>query len=392
MGSIYQRGDSGFWWMAFKDVTGKRVLRSTETTDRQKALLALRAAERQVAAQKAAGIVEHGPMTLDRYSKQWIAERRANGIRSVGDDGNRLKHVPASVLGLPIEKVTEDDIRDVVREAWRVNGLAPRMVHHIYAALRQIFKAAKRQGLISISPCTLTVADGDLPPKTDKNPAWRSSAIFSRSEAEALISDERIPEWRRVLYGMLFLGGLRINETTPRRWTDYDPAEEPLGRLTVSSHWDSKAKIEIAGTKTGAARAVPVHPALARLLAAWKLSGWAKHQGRRPGPSDLIVPRPEGGVLNSNRTLAILNENDLPLLEARPRRQHDARRTFISLALADGAHKDILCHVTHGAPKGDAFDLYNTPPWPALCAEVAKLRIKVRSATAVATARKKGAK
>jgi hypothetical protein len=70
---------------------------------------------------------------------------------------------------------------------------------------------------------------------------------------------------------------------------------------------------------------------------------------------------------------------DLERLELRPRRQHDARRTFISLAIADGARKDILRWVTHG-PEADIVDLYTTLPWHTLCEEVARLKIDLETA------------
>jgi integrase len=53
---------------------------------------------------------------------------------------------------------------------------------------------------------------------------------------------------------------------------------------------------------------------------------------------------------------------DLARLGLRKRRVHDLRRTFISLALADGARNDVLRWVTHG-PDGDIVDLYTTLPW-----------------------------
>ena len=65
---------------------------------------------------------------------------------------------------------------------------------------------------------------------------------------------------------------------------------------------------------------------------------------------------------------------DLELLALRPRRGHDLRRTFITLAQVDGARRDLLEVVTHG-PRGDIVSIYTTFPWPALCAEVAKLNI-----------------
>jgi hypothetical protein len=69
---------------------------------------------------------------------------------------------------------------------------------------------------------------------------------------------------------------------------------------------------------------------------------------------------------------------DLELLGLRGRRVHDTRRTFISLALANGANRDKLAWVTHG-PKGDIMSLYTTLPWESLCAKVAKLKVNLRS-------------
>jgi hypothetical protein len=76
---------------------------------------------------------------------------------------------------------------------------------------------------------------------------------------------------------------------------------------------------------------------------------------------------------------------DLDLLELRRWRGHDLRRAFISLALADGARRDLLETVTHG-PRGDIISVYNTPPWPALCEEVKKLRIELREGVVLAAA------
>jgi integrase len=43
---------------------------------------------------------------------------------------------------------------------------------------------------------------------------------------------------------------------------------------------------------------------------------------------------------------------DLAKLGLRPRRGHDLRRTFITLAQVDGARRDLLETVTHGS-RGD---------------------------------------
>jgi hypothetical protein len=68
---------------------------------------------------------------------------------------------------------------------------------------------------------------------------------------------------------------------------------------------------------------------------------------------------------------------DLELLGMRHRRGHDLRRTMISLARTDGARKDLLELCTHNPHKKQStIDVYTEFPWEALCAEVAKLKVK----------------
>jgi hypothetical protein len=67
---------------------------------------------------------------------------------------------------------------------------------------------------------------------------------------------------------------------------------EPLGALTIAFSYDSKHGV-LKPTESEDTRAVPVHPVLAKILAAWKLSHWERIYGHAPGPEDLIVPTPQ---------------------------------------------------------------------------------------------------
>ena len=139
---------------------------------------------------------------------------------------------------------------------------------------------------------------------------------------------------------------------------------EPLGALNLER------------TKTQVPRYIPVHPTLARILAEWKLAGWERAYDRAPNPEDLIVPTrnlTERPSPDAQHALLL----DLAALNIRPRRGHDLRRTFITLAQVDGARRDLLETITHG-PRGDIINVYTTFPWPALCAEVQKLNVSVR--------------
>ena len=219
----------------------------------------------------------------------------------------------------------------------------------------------------------------------DKDPNWRHQAVFTRAEVEQLISDERVPLDRRVFYALLFLTGMRVGEAVARRWRDIDTETEPLGTLTVGTHYLLEKRREAPATKTGVSRLVPIHPELARVLAEWKLRGFRAFLGRQPKPEDFIVPGARGTIRNAHYNLTLFHD-DQELLGLRERRQHDARRTFISLGIADGARIDILRWVTHGAP-GNVMGLYTTLPWSALCGEVSKLKVKRRGAAVTALLR-----
>jgi hypothetical protein len=58
------------------------------------------------------------------------------------------------------------------------------------------------------------------------------------------------------------------------------------------------------------------------------------------------------------------------------RRQHDARRTLVSLARAGGATPDALKVFTHGSSQG-IIDAYTTFPWTALCDAMLCVRLPI---------------
>jgi hypothetical protein len=167
----------------------------------------------------------------------------------------------------------------------------------------------------------------------------------------------------RALFDLQGCAGLRPGEASTLTWVQYDAKKEPLGCIGLDV------------TKTDCPRDVPVHGALAKMLAAWKLGGWERCYGRAPKPEDLVTPTLTMEPRNDKDALETLHE-DLGRLGLRPRRRHDLRGTFISLAQTDGALPHVLKRVTHGEPKA-IFDLYTTFQWPVLCAEVAKLRVEV---------------
>lgn len=350
----------------------KRI--STETTNRREAQAFLEEWLRVHPDGEDVARVATAGTTTDLIER-WIADREARGKRSAAHEAARLREYVIPRLGtIPADDLRPSQIRAFVRELERLPSprggvLAPRTVLHVYRTLRQVFADAVADELLDRNPVVLKRAD--MPKKLDKDPHWRAGAVFSAAEVAALVFDPRVPEDRRVLYALEFLGGLRTGETAARRWRDWNAAEEPLGSLVVTTSYDTRARTE-GPTKTKRPRRVPVHPTTADLLRRWKAGGWARTFGRPPAPDDLICPSPTGAFRNASLSHRYFTE-DLRTLGLRHRRHYDTRRTFISLGLAGGGRKDVLRWITHSP--GDVFDEYTTLPWAALCEAVAAIRI-----------------
>jgi integrase len=366
MGSIYPRGKK--LWARYKDEAGEWASAPTpfHIGEKPKAQRFVRELEARIDARKTVGAsvgLEPGEaITVVKYADRWISDRRALGIRSWNDDRARLRHALPALGEMQMENVRPRHLRDLVLQLRKTSALAPRSIRHVYATLTTMFRSAVADELLTATPCVL--AKGILPKKVDKDPSWRAGAIYTREEVERLISDLRIPQDRRVLYGLKGLAALRHGEAAGLRWRQYYQTLEPLAALNLEE------------TKSQVPRRIPVHPVLASMLAEWKLAGWERTYGRVPTADDLIIPtRNLTGRQSPESQSALLG--DLALLGLRRRRGHDLRRTFITLAQVDGARRDLLETITHG-PRGDIINIYTSFPWPALCAEVAKLKIELR--------------
>lgn len=375
MASIYARGGRLYMRVKGDSVPGKWDSKPTPFAvgqEREAKRYATKAQE-TIDARHASGATST-VLTVRQFATQWLAKR--TNVTAADDRARITNHVAPRIGSMAIADVKPKHIDDLIMALRDEGKLAPRTIRSISGLLHTMFKRALKEELIVVNP--VQMERGILPKKVDKDPTWRHEAIYTRAEAERLLSDPRILADRRVLYALKFLGGgLRHSEAARLTWAQYDADAKPLGRIALGK------------TKSGVPREVPVHPTLAKVLAAWKLSGWNETYGRTPTPEDFIVPTRNMNSDNPRGTARDATEAqrqllaDLELLgmrtkagEKRKRRGHDLRRTFITLARTDGAIDGLLRWVTHG-PSSDMMDVYSSPPWEALCAEVAKLKISL---------------
>ncbi|MBL8680128.1 MAG: tyrosine-type recombinase/integrase [Myxococcales bacterium] len=312
--------------------------------------------------------------TVLSYARKWIETQT---YESKPKDAARIElYLAPSVIALvPLVDLRAKHVLAHIqwlskRPSERGGTLAPRTVRSAYDVLRRSLDAAVIDEFIAANPCA--PIRGKLPAIEDKDPTARQGWLYSREEIVRLLTDERIPEVRRVSYALQFLTGMRVGELAVLRFKDYDPKTKPLGRLTIARAVKSVSLRE-AQTKTGAIKFAPVHPTLAPILERWRTKGFALYMGREPTDADLIVPNQHNEVRNTNRHNRDLGR-DCAKLGIEHRHQHTMRHSFITHALDDGADGNILRWITHAPPR-TAFDTYARGQWQRLCSEVSKLAI-----------------
>jgi integrase len=382
---VYKRGNK-LWIsyavpaeMAAEHGCQRTIRESAETGDSKAAarLLAQRRREIRDGTWRPAKLGGHG-LTLETYAERWSAQRVRSGVRSATRDLERLAPLLAIIGKRRIGEIKRTDVRNAIVEMRNQLGkrgkakgkpYSPMTIHRAYGVLRALFGEAQREEIVVVNPCTLRALAGDLPARKDADPRWRALAVFTREEVQLLLSDQRVPETRRVLYALLFFCGLRIGEAVARTWGDYDDKATPLGRLTVATQHEGR------DLKTEKPRDVPVHPELARVLAVWR-ERYRLVFGAEPTPDALIILNRFQNRMLPNACLENLRR-DLRVLGLRRRRVHDLRRTLITLARADGARPDLLRWVTHGGGGAGIMDTYMTPVWSSLCEQISCVRVKV---------------
>lgn len=424
-GRVYQRG--AIWWIYYYAPTGERVYESTRQRDKRVALSLLAQRRRELAdgtwrhprdrsdddeiERLRARLAELGAdepkpppvLTVRAAAEEWIERRRAARVANVHDEEQWIRtwllerpidEAGATLADRPLADVTRSDVRAIVAAMQAATSAAtgrpyaPRTVLHVYATIRLLFDDALADGKLAATPCTLRARKGELPPKRDADPLWRAAAVYTREEAERIISDERVPEDRRVYYALQLLGGMRPSEAAGRRWRDLDSGAEPLAHLLV--HTQATRGEDDRGTKTGDVREVPVHPTLAKILAQWRMTGFPFYFGGRPQPDDFIVPSRLGPRRARTKKMLAKLKSDLERLGMRStgRGRHAMRATFLTLLEVDGANMAIAARATHRSPVASSAPAgavgYFRTGWADLCTEIAKLRIDLRKASGAA--------
>lgn len=331
-------------------------------------------------------------LTVRGWAVQWLDARKH--VVKASDERRYLEvHVLPTIGDMPIADLRSSHIVALMRRVRETRStrtgrvLAPRTVLHIYRTLHACLDAAVRDrapGMLA-NPADLSEKRGELPKKKDADPTWRERSIFTREDVARILHDERIPDDRRVYYALGLLAGMRSSEIAGLHWRDVDLTRRPLGCVRVATQASRDLSTAERATKTEEIRDVPIHPLLGRILAEWRLGGFALLFCRIPEPDDLVVPsRQDGRSPRSKKSLERMKEDLASIgVTVPPATRHAMRATLITLLDEDGARESITRRWTHGDGPKDAHAGYKRPSWEAQCAEMVKLRIDAPKARKV---------
>lgn len=357
---------------------GSKVTRTTglPPEQREEAQAILDLALAQLAAE-ASPLVAPGPLTVKAWGEAWIEDRKERGKLEWPHEESHLKYFLYPPLGgLLLADATDTVMLDWARGLERARGPSgkspsPKYIRRITATVRSLFKEALRRHHIERTPC---IWDNNDLPEMEANSRVVGEG-FEVGDVARLISDPRIPEDRRVLYGLEFLTGMRTGEAAARRWVDWEPTFlGHLGRLKAATAYNTQHRL-VKTTKTRVEKWIPVHPALAELLGAWKREGFERFTGRPPEPEDLIAPAILGGIRGNSGSWRYF-QADLKALGLAHQRHYETRATFISIAEGAGADPAQIARITHASQHG-AKDLYRRVRkyWPLMCEAVLCIKL-----------------
>lgn len=312
-----------------------------------------------------------GALTLSAYAVTCFGLRAEKGVRTVHRERQLFRdHCEPHLGAMRLDAIQPRDVERWIDTLTRSGTLSPKSILNTHGVLGAVLQRARFDGVIQSNPAR-DLPRGVLP----RNVRRREVGSWTRAEVETLISDERIPEDRRVAYAIASFSGARLGEIAGLRWRDLDTKAEPLWRWALRSQYDG---VEL---KTERPRDVPIHPELRRVLAAWKVEGWPRYMTRHPRPDDFVVPRPDGTVHSDNSLGSKSVERHCAIVgvDKTGRDFHSFRRFFVTHARTDGAREMFLERVTHNAA-GTMLDRYTYAGWAELCEAVTCLRLTVRRA------------
>jgi hypothetical protein len=309
------------------------------------------------------------PHTVAAYFDHWATWQQRKGRRNIKKDRRRLElHVEPTFGRRRLTDVTPPELLDLYWKLYDSGDgvVGARTIRDVNGQISSVYSLAVFEGLADYNPA-MQMPPGSMP-KVGDNP-WPK---YETNEVATLLTDERIRLDRRVLYAMLFWFADREGEGCGFRFADYDRTRKPLGSMVIDKQYQGQP---LKGSRDDyvAARCFPAHSVAARIIAEWKLFGFASIFGRPPRDSDFIVPNPatmQARKPNAVYKALIEDEKRVGIEHMKGRATHGFRKCWISMVEDAGATRDQYRVLTHTGRSRDVLDAYAQRSWESLCETV----------------------
>ena len=257
MASLTKRGTSKFWVACFTDRNGRRLKRSTASTNRKQAQKI--ADEYEEAARKRRTVLQ-ARRVLTALHREIVGDDVSHtSVRAFVDSWieRKVPEIAASTAGFyrnaagkflaflgdaadrDLVEITRDHITHFRNE--EAKRLAPRTVNHEVKFIRMLFRAARRDALVGDDPAEFV--------KTIRHRDSKERRPFTMDQLRAVLSvaDE---EWRSmILFGLY--SGQRLSDIATLTWANVDLERNELRLVT---------------RKTGKRLLIPLASPLTRVL------------------------------------------------------------------------------------------------------------------------------
>jgi integrase len=351
-GSYYREGDG--WVARVTDPsTGRRVKRRATSEKGAKAALA----DLLVKLDRGT-LVGNTSITLGDHIEDWLATEVWPKLRPSSAESYQTRmraHVIPTLGQTRLVGLTPKHLRKLYA-GQLADGLSPTTVHGIHVVLSRALLQAEREELIRRSPARLV-----QPPSV---PDYEGRPFATAAEAVKFMMSVR--DHRHGPLWWLLLGtGVRFGEAAALRWQDVD-LDDRRARIiyTLSRPRVEEGKRSWAFTPTKTRRSrrdIPLprfvvaalrRQRLATVERRLKSTAWEEH--------DLVFTDLNGGPVRANHVLVAWHRAlDAAGLERR--RMHDARHTYATLLLEDGAELRSIGDQLGHATLAVTSDVYAAP-------------------------------
>jgi integrase len=292
MASLWRHPHSRYWIACFRDAHGRQRRLSTKETNRRRALKIAEAYEHSSRALRSRRhvrrLIEHlqaelgggeaiCTLSLTTFAANWLATKKPEVARRTFDfySGSIAKFLRflGPVADLPLDQITKATLLDYRNALART--LCARSTNHDLCAVKMLFLAARRDGVITENPAELIEAV-----RSRNSHAPRRAFSLPELRAVAAVAD---PEWRSMILFGLYTGQ-RLSDIASLTWANVDLEKAELRLITRKT--GKRLLLPLAGPllrhlegiDSSDRSDVPLHPRAFKSLELRGLSGTLSNQ------------------------------------------------------------------------------------------------------------------